>query len=154
MENSGRIDKRKRRRPTRSLSLADVRPESSTLRMTFLDDYHRNPSAYTQALLGTRCSAPPTSPLSSLSPVSQSPTPPIQTIQPVRRDLSAAIRRLFPSLDDPIICKMAAAKVPNYPPSRPHSPQPDAHQFNTDNMSREIFNLQPNTSTCSVKWAK
>ncbi|KAI9478983.1 hypothetical protein LPJ78_003272 [Coemansia sp. RSA 989] len=171
MPSSGRIDKRKRRRPTRSLSLADVKPEFCTLRMSFLDDYQRNPSAYSRALLGSRYSAPPLPSSSSSSPsnphsLSSSPLPlaPFNLSRPrqPRKSISAAIRRLFPSLDDPEICEMAASKVPIYPPSRQHSPSPtppsalpaDSSQFITDDLSHEIFHMRPNVTTCSVKWAK
>ncbi|KAJ2752867.1 hypothetical protein H4S06_003849, partial [Coemansia sp. BCRC 34490] len=67
VNSTGRVDKRKRRRPIRSLPAppSDKPPEiyqsygestartSCTLRMPYLDDYQRNPTAYSRALMGT-----------------------------------------------------------------------------------------------------
>ncbi|KAJ2790229.1 hypothetical protein H4R20_007047 [Coemansia guatemalensis] len=169
----GRIGKRKPRRPVRSLSMAEQQPAFCTLRMTFLDDYQRNPGAYSRALMGTRSSLspPPLQSLSNSSPQTpeqqRTPTPPVLHSRPpaLRKDISATIRRLFPSLDDPVICKMAAAKAPVYrplqaPSSQPSSPRPqslptpDESPFASDDLSREIFQMRPSVSTCSVKWAK
>ncbi|PIA18361.1 hypothetical protein COEREDRAFT_6597 [Coemansia reversa NRRL 1564] len=168
----GRIGKRKPRRPVRSLSMAERQPAFCTLRMTFLDDYQRNPGAYSRALMGTQqtlpgtrssLSPPPLSNSSSQTPEQQrTPTPPLLQPQPpaLRKDISATIRRLFPSLDDPVICKMAAAKASVYRPLQTPSPQPQSlptpakSPFNSDDLSREIFDMRPSVSTCSVKWAK
>ncbi|KAI8321354.1 hypothetical protein GQ54DRAFT_340030, partial [Martensiomyces pterosporus] len=63
--DGGRIGKRKRRTPTRSLSLHDRDNSGNntnnkrharafqTLRMSYLDDYQRDPMAYSRALMGT-----------------------------------------------------------------------------------------------------
>ncbi|KAJ2387995.1 hypothetical protein GGI05_003918, partial [Coemansia sp. RSA 2603] len=58
--SDGRIDKRKRRRPTRSLpppSTVDSQQNDQqpflTLKMSFVDDYQRNPTAYSRALMDT-----------------------------------------------------------------------------------------------------
>ncbi|KAJ2696471.1 hypothetical protein FB645_006192 [Coemansia sp. IMI 203386] len=53
---SGRIDKRKRRYPTRSLPAQDSECDSRcfhTVKMSFVDDYQRNPTAYSRALMDT-----------------------------------------------------------------------------------------------------
>ncbi|KAJ2608493.1 hypothetical protein H4S08_004432 [Coemansia sp. RSA 1365] len=168
----GRIGKRKPRRPVRSLSMAERQPAFCTLRMTFLDDYQRNPGAYSRALMGTQqklpgrrssLSPPPLSNSSSQTPEQQrTSTPPVlhPRAPALRKDISATIRRLFPSLDDPVICKMAAAKAPVYRPTQTPSPQPQSlptpveSSFTSDDLSREIFGMRPSVSTCSVKWTK
>ncbi|KAJ2079227.1 hypothetical protein H4R24_003921 [Coemansia sp. RSA 988] len=173
----GRIGKRKPRRPIRSLSMAERQPAFCTLRMTFLDDYQRNPGAYSRALMGTEhtlsatrssLSPPPLTNSSPQTPEQQrTPTPPVSHSRPpaMRKDISATIRRLFPSLDDPVICKIAAAKAPVYRPLQTPSPQSssprpqslparDESPFDSDDLSREIFQMRPSVSTCSVKWAK
>ncbi|KAJ2659722.1 hypothetical protein IWW48_003323 [Coemansia sp. RSA 1200] len=67
VDSTGRVDKRKRRRPIRSLpappsdtplviyqsSGESTARTSCTLRMPYLDDYQRNPTAYSRALMGT-----------------------------------------------------------------------------------------------------
>ncbi|KAJ1646707.1 hypothetical protein LPJ64_001821 [Coemansia asiatica] len=53
---SGRVDKRKLRRPTRSLPARDSGCDSRcfyTVKMSFVDDYQRNPTAYSRALMDT-----------------------------------------------------------------------------------------------------
>ncbi|KAJ1990184.1 hypothetical protein GGI25_004539 [Coemansia spiralis] len=70
---TGRVDKRKRRRPIRCLPSANVRTSATsatttttaaasidaesaafcTLKLPYLDDYQRNPTAYSRALMGT-----------------------------------------------------------------------------------------------------
>ncbi|KAJ2161102.1 hypothetical protein GGF46_001773 [Coemansia sp. RSA 552] len=184
----GRIDKRKSRRPTRSLSLAEAHPEFCTLRMQYLDDYQRNPCAYSRALVGapaprvaTRYSAPPQNPPNSSSPKhlpSLAPsTPPAAappllpqeaagSVQVVRRDVSATLRRLFPTLDDPDICKTAAAQAaPKHPAPRlqqlpaPHQDTPNSNPgpatlCGSDELANEIYQLQPRVASCSVRWPK
>ncbi|KAJ1664079.1 hypothetical protein IW140_004380 [Coemansia sp. RSA 1813] len=66
-DSTSRVDKRKRRRPIRSLPAPDDAPSafsrtgestprtSCTLKMSYLDDYQRNPTAYSRALMGTAC---------------------------------------------------------------------------------------------------
>ncbi|KAJ2704562.1 hypothetical protein H4R19_005223, partial [Coemansia spiralis] len=71
----GRVDKRKRQRPTRSLSLDGPQAASNTVRMTYADDYRRDPGAYSRALMGAPHRSPParySAPPTSSSPSSQS----------------------------------------------------------------------------------
>ncbi|KAJ2805257.1 hypothetical protein H4R21_001328 [Coemansia helicoidea] len=142
----GRVDKRKRRRPTRSLSLAGPPAASNTVRMTYADDYRRDPGAYSRALMGAphrpppdRYSAPPACSSSSASPqpsveaasVQETPaaavpaTPPPAPQRPQRKDVPGVIRRLFPSLDSADAIMHAAAKLPPRPPARA-VPQPES----------------------------
>ncbi|KAJ1813672.1 hypothetical protein LPJ75_003088, partial [Coemansia sp. RSA 2598] len=54
--SGGRVDKRKRRHPTRSLPARDSGCDSRcfyTVKMSFVDDYQRNPTAYSRALMDT-----------------------------------------------------------------------------------------------------
>ncbi|KAJ2719717.1 hypothetical protein GGI07_005041 [Coemansia sp. Benny D115] len=228
-----RIDKRKRRRPTRSLSVLESYRGARalhSLRLPFVDDYKRNPTAYSRALMDTeRPNHSPTSPShpprsSSSSPLPL-PPPPLRTSSSLhnmllpensneaesdrvrrentalRRNRAAAIQRLFPSLsgmhvpesvprraerrsaalEPPLLlsprappslhsahqaidsppsssaasesASRTASKSPTPPPG-PASPSTGIKQFVKDEQSRSIFELKPNATSCSVKWAK
>ncbi|KAJ2486518.1 hypothetical protein IWW37_005594 [Coemansia sp. RSA 2050] len=143
----GRVDKRKLRQPTRSLVShggtraggADKQPDGfHTVKMAYIDEYQRNPTAYSRALMDSE--RPGTCRSSHLLPLALShnagmqgmarraslprprlsiPPSPQQTqllpspqpIPALRKSKSATIHRLFPSLREPMEVLSAALRI-------------------------------------------
>ncbi|KAJ1669639.1 hypothetical protein GGF38_002102 [Coemansia sp. RSA 25] len=162
--DGGRIDKRKRRQPTRS-PLAYNIPDSAsspherqqhseqpgfhTVRMSFVDEYQRNPTAYSRALMdserpGTHDSSSGNShspsrasshnaDLQNMARRASFPharhsapaSPPKAQSAPVlRKSISATIHRLFPTLREPMEMLSAASRIG----ARSASPSSGSHR--------------------------
>ncbi|KAJ2880514.1 hypothetical protein H4R27_004677 [Coemansia aciculifera] len=149
--DGGRVDKRKPRQPTRSPISHDASPGTvgshkqqeklgfHTMRMTYIDEYQRNPTAYSRALMdserpGThrsnshlplrafshnanlqgmarRASAPRPHLSVPASPQQVELLLPVVPVPALRKSKSATIHRLFPMLREPMEVLSAALQI-------------------------------------------
>ncbi|KAJ2382951.1 hypothetical protein GGI23_007255, partial [Coemansia sp. RSA 2559] len=146
VNSTSRVDKRKRRRPIRSLPAPSDTPRASlsageptprtscSVKMSYLDDYQRNPMAYSRALMGTcRPLDSIASYPNSASIFSASPKPPFY----LRRTQSSTPRSSSRSLSTSLVS--SPSPFSEAPEQQPHELQQQRRKSTMTSIVRRLF---------------
>ncbi|KAJ2371296.1 hypothetical protein IW150_004655 [Coemansia sp. RSA 2607] len=161
-----RYNKRKAQQPRRSPSPSED-ASLCTVKMSFVDDYLKDPSAYSRALNNRRATPyarpPMRSPETTTSTPSQIPaTLPTFEIKVVqepssgqmvarRSSMEEVFRRIF-SQQPPKLLK--PPKPPNPTPIKSSATSTNCQEACTQGDFSDITCMRPSVNTCNIRWAK